>query len=132
MKSLKLLGVLLACAFAFLLVAAGVMAPAALGQAITATLSGKIVDTSGGSISKARVTVVNTATGFSRPVQSSDGGEFTLPALPAGDYDVSVEFTGFGKQTKNIPLQVGQSAALDFTVSPGGVERKLKSRRPPN
>jgi Carboxypeptidase regulatory-like domain/TonB dependent receptor len=126
MKSVKRLRVLMACAFAFLLFAAGIMAPAAFGQAITATLSGKIVDALGGSISKARVTVVNTATGFSRTVQSSDGGEFTLPALPAGDYSVSVEFTGFAKQTKNITLQVGQSAALDFAVSPGGVQEKVE------
>src|ERR1700724_552013 len=114
-----------ACSFAFLL-ATCLVPRGVFAQAIAATLSGRIVDTSGGSISKARVTVVNTATGFSRTVQSSDGGEFTLPALPAGDYSVSVEFTGFGKQTKNITLQVGQSAALDFTVSPGGVEEKVE------
>jgi hypothetical protein len=59
-------------------------------------------------------------------VQSSDSGEFTLPALPAGDYSVAVEVTGFGKQTKNITLQVGQLAALDFTVAPGGVEEKVE------
>jgi carboxypeptidase family protein len=126
MKSSKCHSVFVVCLFAFLLVAACTVAPAAFGQAITATLSGKIVDTSGGSVSKARVTVSNTATGFSRTVQSSETGEFTLPALPAGDYSVSVEFTGFGKQTKNITLQVGQSAALDFTVTPGTREEKVE------
>src|ERR1700730_3782799 len=114
-----------ACSFAFLL-ATCLVPRGVFAQAIAATLSGKIADTSGGSISKAKVTVSNTATGFSRTVQSSDAGEFTLPALPAGNYAVSVEFTGFGKQTKNITLQVGQSAALDFTVSPGGVEEKVE------
>src|SRR6266849_5195285 len=109
MKSFRSRRVFVASFLTFLLVAVCAVSPALFGQAITATLSGRIVDTSGGSVSKARVTVSNTATGFSRTVQSSDSGEFTLPALPAGDYGVTVEVTGFGKQTKNITLQVGQS-----------------------
>jgi outer membrane receptor protein involved in Fe transport len=103
-----------------------ISAPVANGQAITATLSGRILDTSGASISKARVTVASAATGFVRTVQSSDTGEYTIPALPAGEYTVSADFTGFRKQSKNVILQVGQSAELDFTLTPGGVEEKVE------
>ncbi|MBZ5539927.1 MAG: TonB-dependent receptor [Acidobacteriia bacterium] len=77
-------------------------------------------------MAKASVTIVNTATGFTRTVQSSDAGEYFIPALPAGDYSVSVEFTGFRKQTKNITLQVGQTAELDFSLSPGEVAQKVE------
>jgi hypothetical protein len=80
--------------------------PGAFGQAVNATLSGKIVDTSGGSVGKATISAANTATGFSRSVQASDAGEYTIPALPAGEYSVSAAYTGFGKQTKTITLQV--------------------------
>jgi hypothetical protein len=103
-----------------------IAAPRANGQAITATLSGRILDTSGGSVSKARVTIASAATGFARTVQSSDAGEYTIPALSAGEYTVSVEIAGFGKQTRNVILQVGQSAELDFTVTPGAVEEKVE------
>jgi hypothetical protein len=112
------------CSFLLALFCAFV--PPVHGQAITATLSGKIVDASGGSISKARVTVSNTATGFTRTAQSSDAGEYAIPALPAGDYTATVEFAGFGKQAKGITLQVGQSAALDFTLTPGAREEKVE------
>ncbi len=98
----------------------------ASGQAITATLSGRILDTSGGSVSKAKVTIASAATGFARTAQSSENGEYSIPALPAGEYTVSVEFAGFGKQNKNVILQVGQSAELDFTLTPGGVEEKVE------
>jgi hypothetical protein len=98
----------------------------ARGQAVNATLSGKIVDTSGGSVGKATVSVTNTATGFSRSVQASDAGEYSIPALPAGEYSVSAAYTGFGKQTKTITLQVGQSAELDFSLKPGSVEEKVE------
>jgi hypothetical protein len=95
-------------------------------QAVNATLSGKITDASGGSIAKANVTVVNTAKGISRSVLASDSGEYTIPALPAGEYAVTVAFAGFGKQTKDITLQVGQAAALDFTMTPGEVAEKVQ------
>jgi Carboxypeptidase regulatory-like domain/TonB dependent receptor len=114
------------CAFTFILALVLSVVPGAYGQAITATLSGRVADTSGGSVSKAKVTVTNLATGLTRTVQSSDTGEFTIPALPAGEYTASVEFAGFAKQTKNITLQIGQLAELDFTVSPGAREEKIE------
>ena len=103
-----------------------VSVPIASGQAITATLSGRILDTSGGSVSKARVTIASASTGFTRTAQSSDAGEYSIPAMPAGEYTVSVEFAGFGKQSKNVILQVGQVADLDFTLTPGGVAEKVE------
>jgi Carboxypeptidase regulatory-like domain/TonB dependent receptor len=98
----------------------------ARSQAVNATLSGKITDASGGSVAKANVTATNTATGFSRSAQSSDSGEYAIPALPAGEYKVAVEFSGFGKQTKDITLQVGQAAELAFTLTPGAMVQKVE------
>src|SRR5713101_6653117 len=103
-----------------------VSAPIANGQAITAALSGRILDTTGGSVSKAKITIASAATGFTRAAQTSENGEYFIPALPAGEYAVSVEFAGFRKQSKNVVLQVGQSAELDFTLTPGGVEEKVE------
>jgi hypothetical protein len=98
----------------------------ARSQAVNATLSGKITDASGGSVAKAIVTASNLATAFSRYAQSSDNGEYSIPALPAGEYKVTVEFSGFGKQTKNITLQVGQAAELGFTLTPGAMVQKVE------
>jgi Carboxypeptidase regulatory-like domain/TonB dependent receptor len=98
----------------------------ARSQVVNATLSGKIVDASGGSVAKATVTASSLTTGFSRSVQTSDSGEYSIPALPAGDYKVSVESAGFGKQTKDITLQVGQDAELGFSLSPGEMVQKVE------
>ena len=95
-------------------------------QAVNATLSGRITDTSGGSVAKAAVTVVSTSTGFTRTVQSLESGSFVVPALPAGEYNVTASFAGFGKPTKTIVLQVGQAAELDFVLTPGNVEEKVE------
>jgi outer membrane receptor protein involved in Fe transport len=120
--SIACLTVFLTCLLALI----SVCAPPASGQAITATLSGRILDTSGGSVSRATVTITSAATGFVRTAQSSDNGEYTIPALPAGEYTVAAEFAGFGKQSKNVTLQVGQVAELDFTLTPGGVAEKVE------
>jgi len=118
--SLQILQVVLCAAFLLIL------PDSARSQAVNATLSGKITDASGGSIARATVIVSNLATGFSRSAQSSDNGEYSIPALPAGEYKVTVEFTGFGKQTKDITLQVGQAAELGFNLSPGEVLQKVE------
>jgi Carboxypeptidase regulatory-like domain len=89
-------------------------------------LSGRITDASGGTIAKAAVTATNLTAGFSRSAQSSDSGEYYIPALPAGEYKVTVEFLGFGKQTKNITLQVGQAAELGFTLLPGQMVQQVE------
>ncbi len=118
--SIQILQVVLCAAFLLLL------PDSARSQAVNATLSGKITDASGGSIAKATVIASNLATGFSRSAQSSDNGEYSIPALPAGEYKVAVEFAGFGKQIKNITLQVGQAAELGFTLSPGQMVQKVE------
>src|SRR5258705_5691058 len=115
-----------ACLAVCLLVLIFISAPATNGQAINATLFGTILDTSGGSVGKATVTITSSATGFVRTAQSSDSGEYTIPALPAGEYTVSVEYSGFSKQSKNVILQVGQAAELDFALTLGAVAEKVE------
>src|SRR5258708_9824193 len=64
--------------------------------------------------------------GLSRSVTSGDAGDYYIPALPAGEYRVAVDFAGFRSQTKDIILQVGQAAELDFSLSPGAIAEKVE------
>jgi len=52
------------------------------GQAITASLQGRVADTSGAVLPKATISVTNTETGFSRTTTSDDGGQYKLASLP--------------------------------------------------
>src|SRR5271155_3513704 len=95
------------CALVLLLVQA-LPTPA---QTVTATLSGHVLDSSGGAIPGAAVTATNKATGFSRSTTASGEGEYILTALPAGSYTVAASAKGFKKEAKGITLQVGQAAS---------------------
>ena len=61
------------------------------GQVILGSIVGTIVDTSGGSIAGAKVTVTNTGTGERRAGASRVGGEYEFLNLVPGIYRVEVE-----------------------------------------
>jgi len=103
--------------FAFLcLLALGIAAKA---QTITATLQGQVLDPSGATIASAKVTATNKATGFTRAVDANGSGEYDLQAVPPGEYAVTVRVSGFQTQEKDVTLQVGQIATLNFNLAVG-------------
>ena len=60
----------------------------------TSTLTGMVIDSSGGVVPGADVVVKNDATGtIFTAVSGSDGG-FTIPAMPPGTYTVTVTLPG--------------------------------------
>src|SRR6201988_142210 len=98
----------------------------ARGEAVTASLQGQVLDASGGGVPKAKVSAVNTETGFSRSTETDSSGEYSLPAMPPGRYAVSAQLAGFKTDTGEITLQVGQVATLNFKLSVGEVSEKVE------
>ena len=56
-----------------------------------ATINGTVTDPSGALIAGAKITATQTATGAQRTTQTSNAGLYSLSALTAGAYDVTVE-----------------------------------------
>jgi Carboxypeptidase regulatory-like domain/Oxidoreductase family, C-terminal alpha/beta domain len=96
---------------------------AALGIASAQTggqITGEIRDPSGALIPNASVTVTNTATSVARTTTTNAAGIYSFPDLTPGMYDVKVAVAGFDTIVKtNIPLQVQQTARVDFTLNVG-------------
>ena len=61
----------------------------------TASLSGVVVDPAGGVIPGATVVVKNDATGATFDSVTNGSGAFSVPALDAGTYTVTVSLEGF-------------------------------------
>ena len=59
------------------------------------SISGEIVDPTGSVIPNAKVVVNAPAIGLAREAVTNEAGFFTVPALPAADYDIRVDAPGF-------------------------------------
>ena len=82
-------------------------------QSITGSISGSVVDESGGVIPGADVTVINEASkGVRRSVTNSDGF-FAFASLPAATYTVQVSIAGFNTyEVTGLELRSGDSRSL--------------------
>ena len=58
-------------------------------------INGTVTDPTGAIIGGATVTVTNTATNIARTVQTNASGNYTVPFLAPGLYDVRAEQAGF-------------------------------------
>jgi len=52
---------------------------------------GKVTDETGAVVPGAVITATNVETGFRRTARTSDAGDYWLPALPPGTYELAVE-----------------------------------------
>ena len=94
----------------------------ALAQLGTATISGNVTDATGAVVVGASIRVVNTDTGFRRETRVNDLGQYNVPGLSPGRYEMTVEMSGFKKsERKGLILQVDQNARLDMAMEIGQV-----------
>ena len=99
---------------------------AALAQTTTATLSGTVRDSQGAVIPNANVTVLHTATGQTRQVQSGAAGSYTIPNLQIGEYRITVGADGFKLTViPSLTLQVNQVAQVDVVLQLGAVTEEI-------
>src|ERR1700674_2474645 len=85
-----------------------------------AELSGLITDPSSLAVFSARVVVQSADTGATRTVSSNQQGEYSVPALLPGPYNITIEANGFKTVHQNgVVVEVDQRARLDFALTVG-------------
>jgi Carboxypeptidase regulatory-like domain/TonB dependent receptor len=85
-----------------------------------AELSGVIRDPTGLVVPGARVVVQSSDTEATRTVASNQQGEYSVPALLPGHYNITVEANGFKTVHQNgVTAEVDQRARLDFSLTIG-------------
>ncbi|HYL93835.1 MAG TPA: TonB-dependent receptor, partial [Alphaproteobacteria bacterium] len=103
------------------------VALAAAQSASTATIVGTVVDPQGAVVAKAKVTATNTATGTGRSAETTSSGDYTIPSLAPGTYEVQVEAKGFATGvTKEIKLNVGDRRDLGFKLAVAGSSQTVE------
>ena len=107
--------------FTFFVFTAGLSA-----QEFRATLTGRVMDSSGAAVPNVTVHARNTGTNEASSAVAGASGGYTIPFLRPGTYDISVEVSGFKKFTREgLILNLGQSANLDIPLEVGSVNEQI-------
>src|SRR5262245_40404795 len=94
-------------------------------QAIGGSLQGVVTDASGAAVPAARVVVLNTGTGAARELATDEGGRYSVPLLPPGEYQIKVTARGFSQVTRRTQLDIGQTISVDVALEVGAVETTI-------
>ena len=100
----------------------GFFSTALLGQEFT----GHVTDSSGAAVPGATVTVHNQLSGVETSTKTTDSGDYTVPYLKVGLYSVSVQTTGFQRQTEtDITLDADRTLTVNFTLKVGSTSETV-------
>ena len=96
------------------------LAVAAFAQSDRGTITGTVLDPASAAVPGAKVTAKNIDNGAVFEASTTITGDFTLPSLPAGKYEMTVGAAGFKTVTRlNIGVQVDQIARIDTVLQVG-------------
>lgn len=114
--------------YLFCLVLLAVFSVSAMyGQSVDTAILGTVLDSNGGAVSGATVTVTQPATGLSHSGVSSTEGAYEIRYLVPGEYTVEVRISGFrGERRTGVVIQLGQQARIDFTLRVGAVQETVE------
>jgi hypothetical protein len=90
--------------------------------AITGDISGTVIDPNGAVIAGATVTVKSISTGTVRTVTTSEIGQFSIPQLELGTYEVKIEKNGFKIHAENAVVRSGENTRLSAQLEVGTAE----------
>ncbi len=104
-----------------------VLSLAATCFAQTATLTGRVTDSTESVIPGTKITITNEATAAAREGESNQTGYYTVPLLPPGQYHIVVEQDGFKTIIRDgINLEVDQRAEINFVMEIGAVTEQIE------
>jgi hypothetical protein len=99
---------------------------AAFAQSDRGTITGTVTDPGGAVIPGAPVVAINPATGVEFRTQTTDTGNYTIPSVPAGLYNLTVEVTGFRRyEQQGIRVQVSQTSRIDVAMQVGSTSESI-------
>src|SRR5438552_17653463 len=95
-------------------------APSLQAQSVTATLVGTVTDQTGAAVPTAALALTAIGTNVKRTAVTSESGDFTVPGLAPGTYQLIASHPGF-KQTvaDRAELLVNQTARVDVVLQVG-------------
>ena len=109
---------------AFTLILAATTGAAAQGNP-TGTISGHVVDADGLVVPGATVTATSPALQGARTATTSTNGDYIIPFLPAGDYELTFELQGFRRITQKVSVKMAETMPVNVTLTVAGISESV-------
>ena len=124
MSSLRKLALIALCVSVALLFVSGQIASA---QQVFGSIVGAVTDPTGASVNNAKVTISDMQKGTKFEVTTNESGNYVKGQLIPGQYQVSIEASGFQKTISNpITVQVDAVSRYDVTLQVGNVTQEVE------
>jgi hypothetical protein len=94
-------------------------------QAPVGAIYGVVRDPSGAALAAAEVKVKSVVTGLERTSSSSAQGDYDFPSLPVGEYEVTVEASGFKRAMRRAIVEAGRTTTTEFSLDIGDVTESV-------
>lgn len=89
-------------------------------------ITGRVFDEGGGVVPGASVTVAQVGTGVTRETLTNEAGQYTVPYLPVGTYEVTAKFAGFSlARVTAVVIRVGLTATVNLSLKAGSVQTEI-------
>jgi hypothetical protein len=96
-------------------------------QQTLGSMSGAVLDNSGGAVVGATVTIVNNQTSATRTETSGTGGIYLFKDLAVGTYSFTVSSNGYSTEKINsVPVQADRTASMNIKLKPGAVSETVE------
>ena len=99
----------------------------AFAQTDRGIINGTITDSSGASVPEVRVAATNTATGITFATKTTSSGDFAIPALRVGQYQLRAEKQGFKAAVRaDVIVTAGGTATINVQLEVGAVTESIQ------
>lgn len=96
-----------------------------LAQLPTGTVGGKVASVDGEALPGVTVTVSSPALQGTRSTTTGETGEYNIPFLPPGEYEVSFELEGFSNPKQSVKISAAQNTRLDAELANAAVAEEI-------
>ena len=103
-----------------------VLVLSASAQTTSTSILGNVTDATGATVQGTKVVARNVRTSVTSDTVTTASGDYTLPLLDVGEYEVTVEMSGFKPETRTgIRLQINEKVRADFQLQVGSQTERV-------
>ena len=104
-----------------------VFCTALTAQEFRSTISGHVLDSSGGAVPGAKIEAINQGTNETTPATSDASGAYTIPLLRPGNYKVTATAAGFKTFVNaGVVVEAARAMGIDITLEVGAVTESVE------